>query len=311
MEAAVSLDQYLRAMKTDYLEYYIARGGATVKVGTASEPTRGALSDALLEQATRAGYHCATLNAGDVRISKLEDVWFSIARQIDWVQTGRDFLKNALFPRFDIDGEDYSLDGIARKNGLERWVVQRALDEILSARLLRAKGLSGEFRRAMFSIVGSLLAPVGIVSNVAPYVLKWLRGELASIIPIKSAMLYRRVNKTNARQMLVSLSRWLRECGAPGLVIVIDIARISAADRSVASLSYARVARIDCYEVIRQFIDSTDSMSGLGLWFLADESLVDDEVRGMHLYPALEMRLAQDVHDRQRSNPFAPLVRVI
>ena len=92
----------------------------------------------------------------------------------------------------------------------------------------------------MFNVVGSLLDPVGVVASATPFVLEWLRGTLTSIVPVKQAMLYRKITKTNGRQMLVSLPRWLRDCRIPGLLLTIDIANVTAADRSFTSFNYTR-----------------------------------------------------------------------
>ncbi len=311
MSATVSCDDYVELMCADYLTRYLPRGGSVVKVVLAEREGRRSFAESLRHRAGSLGYPCVAIDAASTKLNKLEDVWFGIARQVDWMATARDFLKACLFPRFDVGDGDLSLDAIARRNGLERWVVQRALDELLHKGLIRRKGLSGEFRRAMFTLVWSLLAPNGLVANVSPYVLEWLRGELASIVPAKKAMLYRRITKTNGRQMLASLPQWLRDCRMPGLVLMIDIAAVTSGSQSSSpSSNYRRAAAIDCFEVIRQFIDSADATAGLGLWFVADGSFADDEKRGMHIYPALEMRLIQDVHDAKRANPFASMVRL-
>ena len=310
MNGAVPCEEYAKLIGSDYLDYYVRCGGSTVKVVLADDNARTRFKTDIAERAIALGYVCTSLSAANVRINKLEDVWFGVARQIDWLDMGRRFLKAVLFPRFDVPEDDFSVDGIARKNGLERWAVQKALDEVLHARLIRQKGLSGEFRRAVFNIVGSLLSPVGVVASATPFVLEWLRGELTSIVPVKSAMLYRKIGKTNGRQMLVSLPKWLRECRIPGLVLTVDIARITSFERMPDQLNYGRTGRIDCYEAIRQFIDTVDAVDGFALWFVADPEFAEDDQRGMHTYPALEMRLAQDVYDSTRSNPFASMVRL-
>ena len=310
MSGSLSHKDYARFIEADYLHRYIVEGGSTVKVVIAEDVPRSKFADELSDRAKGLDYLCVSLTSANVRINRLEALWFAIANQIDWLDLGRRFLASVLFPRFELPDEDFSIEAIARKNGLERWVVQKALDEILHARLVRQKGLSGEFRRAMFNVVGSLLAPVGVVASATPFVLEWLCGTLTSIVPVKQAMLYRKITKTNGRQMLVSLPRWLRNCKIPGLLLTIDIANVTDADRSLTSFNYTKASRIDSFEVIRQFIDTTDSVDGLGLWFVAEPAFADDERRGMHIYPALEMRLAQDINDSKRPNPFASMVRV-
>lgn len=203
------------------------------------------------------------------------------------------------------------MDGIARKNGIERWQVQQATDQLIQERLLQRNGMSGEFKRAIFNLIGARLSPTGLLAAATPHVLTWLCGTLLRIQALKPAMLYRRITRQNGRQMLESLSRWLRDCGLGGLVICIDIAAVTATNRESIGQRYSRVAAVDFYELLRQFIDATDLLEGLVLVFLAEEAFADDDYRGLNIYPALKMRLADDVHDAKRANPFAPMVRVV
>ena len=146
MSGSLSYKDYARFIEADYLHRYIVDGGSTVKVvhsrRSRAEPIRRRFSD----RAKALGYVCVSLTSANVRINRLEALWFAIANQIDWLNLGRRFLASVLFPRFELPDEDFSIEAIARKNGLERWVVQKALDEILHARLVRQKGLSGEFQ---------------------------------------------------------------------------------------------------------------------------------------------------------------------
>jgi hypothetical protein len=71
-----------------------------------------------------------------------------------------------------------------------------------------------------------------------------------------------------------------------------------------------QAAVMDTYELMRQCIDGTDEMSGIAVCFMAGPELVQDEKRGMRAYAALEQRLTDDVRDRRRSNPLAPMVRI-
>ncbi len=62
--------------------------------------------------------------------------------------------------------------------------------------------------------------------------------------------------------------------------------------------------------MIRQFIDSTDEMDGCLLTFIAPPDAIEDEVRGLYMYRALTMRIADEVRDRRWDNPLASLVRI-
>ena len=68
---------------------------------------------------------------------------------------------------------------------------------------------------------------------------------------------------------------------------------------------------MDAFEVLRQFIDATDEMEHMMVLVVAPEELLDTESkRGFAAYRALRNRIWDDVRDRERPNPCAPMVRV-
>jgi hypothetical protein len=73
---------------------------------------------------------------------------------------------------------------------------------------------------------------------------------------------------------------------------------------------YTRAAAMDLYEVLRQFIDSTDQMDSCFVAAVASPEFRDDEQRGLDIYQALKMRVADEVRAIQQDNPMASLVRV-
>jgi hypothetical protein len=62
--------------------------------------------------------------------------------------------------------------------------------------------------------------------------------------------------------------------------------------------------------VLRQLIDATDDFEGLFVAVLLPPDLVTDEARGLPAYTALQLRVADEVRDRRRPNPYATLVRL-
>ena len=64
------------------------------------------------------------------------------------------------------------------------------------------------------------------------------------------------------------------------------------------------------YELVRQMIDATDESEGLFVAVQLPPVLVNDEARGLAAYTALQLRVADEVRDRQRPNPYAALVRI-
>jgi hypothetical protein len=92
-----------------------------------------------------------------------------------------------------------------------------------------------------------------------------------------------------------------------------DLERLTVARRPPAGLRdgyYSKAATLDVYEVLRQLIDATDEFEGLFVAVLLPPELVTDEVRGLPAYTALQLRVADEVRDRRRPNPYAALVRL-
>jgi hypothetical protein len=62
--------------------------------------------------------------------------------------------------------------------------------------------------------------------------------------------------------------------------------------------------------VLLQLIDSTDELEGLFVAVLIPPELITDEARGLPAYTALQLRVADEVRDRRRPNPYAAMVRI-
>ena len=67
---------------------------------------------------------------------------------------------------------------------------------------------------------------------------------------------------------------------------------------------------LDAFEVLRQLIDATDDLRGVLVLAVVPPELVTDEARGRPSCTALQLRVADEVRDRRRANPFAALVRL-
>jgi hypothetical protein len=114
--------------------------------------------------------------------------------------------------------------------------------------------------------------------------------------------------------MLISAARWLRFAGKAGLLAFLDLSGMAPSRRgdvAEGELYYTRAALWDAYEVLRQFIDATDEMEGVMIVVAAPDAMLDEfSNRSMLQYRALSNRIRDDVHDRLRANPYAPLVRL-
>jgi bacteriophage exclusion system BrxC/D-like protein len=114
--------------------------------------------------------------------------------------------------------------------------------------------------------------------------------------------------------MLTSLGRLLVRAGGHGLVLHLDLARLAEVRRPPlperTGIYYTKAAVLDAYELLRQLIDATDDLVGMLVVAVMPPDLVSDERRGLPSYTALQLRVADEVRDRRRPNPFASLVRL-
>ena len=166
----------------------------------------------------------------------------------------------------------------------------------------------------MLRLCQSLLGRGDVDAAESEAVLGWLRGERVPAAQLRAVSLFTRVARHNARPLLLSLARWLRRAGRRGLIVELDLERLAVARRPPAEARdgfyYSKAAALDAYEVLRQLIDSTDELEGVLLAVLIPPELVTDETRGLPAYSALQLRVADEVRDRRRPNPYAAMVRL-
>jgi hypothetical protein len=157
------------------------------------------------------------------------------------------------------------------------------------------------------------LDPEEVSDSLYLSIKEWLRGELRLVSALKQALIFQKVGRHNARNMLLSLAHWLKLSGKSGLVLLLDISRytVGRPKEPDGTLYYSTGAVLDCYEVLRQFVDGTDESDYCFLAVLAPARFLDEgDRRSVHAYDALKMRIWDEVHDKVHINPLAPLVRV-
>jgi hypothetical protein len=184
---------------------------------------------------------------------------------------------------------------------------------MLTSQVFRNYAMAQEFRIAMLRLCQAQLEPAEAQQAEAKSIKEWLRGELRTITALKPALIFQRIARHNARDMLLSLAHWLRLAGKHGLVLTLDVDRYLAdrwpADRD-GSLYHTTTAVLDAYEVLRQFVDATDELEGCFIAVIAPPAFLEDPKRGLHRYDPLKLRIWDEVHDRHRANPLASLVRL-
>jgi hypothetical protein len=311
---AVGTEEWLRLIRDEYAVPFIAAGGAAVKFAIVANPALIPGIDARLDDVAHAsGLVRVRLDAASVKLHMIQDVFFAIARELDWCALAQRHLERVFaengreWPR---PGQPMPVRELADAYGVHESLVDLDIQRWLTRSLLRDASMTQDFRSAMARLCQDRLAAGDSGEPVAP-VIEWLRGEIRIISALRSAQIYTKITRQNARGMLRSLCRWLRLCGEKGLLLSIDADRLARAMPAGSSgVRYTPASVLDAYEVLRQLIDDADHMEGALVIVLADLLLMNaqDAKRSIASYPALKMRIWDDVRDRTRDNPVAPLV---
>ena len=134
-----------------------------------------------------------------------------------------------------------------------------------------------------------------------------------AVSAVRTAQIYQKIARHNARDLFVSLGHWVNAAGKPGVSVIIDSRVIGVPTKAQATAPshwYSRAQVMDLYEVLRQFIDSIDEAENTFITVVLPPALLSDPKRGMEVYRALQMRIIEEVRDRTQDNPFAALVRL-
>lgn len=310
-------DEYAEFLGREYMASYLPGGGAAVKVAVVGDPGAADRLEAALASATaeNRGLH-VPVSAEATRVHMVDQIFNAISRAIDWEAIAAAYVRvayeEAAFPA-PADA-DLRVTAVARRHDVDSRELYRSVRRLLERRLLANPTIAPEMGRAMLRLTQAQLGAGDIDPDEHDAVIDWLHGELKSITALRSALIYSRIGRHNARAMLISAAALLLASGSGGLVVTLDLARLAEARRPPAELRsgyyYSKAAVLDAYEVLRQFIDATDELRGVLVIAIVPPDLMTDETRGLPAYAALHLRVADEVRDRRRANPFAALVRL-
>jgi transposase-like protein len=310
-------DDYAAFLAREYLSGYLPSGGAAVKVAVAGNSGAADRLESALAAATAelGGLHVA-VSAESTRVHMVDQIFFAVARMVDWDGLAaahvRAAYQAAAFPA--PAGSGLTVAEVARHHDVDTQELYRSVRRILERRLLASPAIVTEMGRAVLRLAQTHLGLGDVDAAEHDAVHNWLRGELRSITALRSALIYARIARHNARAMFVSTAALLLAAGQSGLVLQLNLDRLAEARRPPADARYgyyySKAAVLDAYEVLRQFIDATDELRGVLVVATVPPELMTDETRGLPSYAALHLRIADEVRDRRRANPFAALVRL-
>ena len=307
---------YAQFLSEEFLAGYLPAGGAAVKIAVVGG---GDVADRFLDGLQAAsvarGCHYVALSAETTRLHMVDQLFFQVARSVDWTEVAARLVRTAYAAAsFPAPEGLLAVADVADHHDVEPRELYRSVRRQLEQRLLGDVRLAREMRRAMLRLAQHALGAGDVDGGERQAVLGWLRGEKVPLRDLRPALVYSRIGRHNARSMLLSLARVLQQTGYGGLVLHLDYTRLAESRRPPlperTGFYYTKAATLDAYELVRQLIDDTDDLHGVLVVAMLPPELLTDETRGLSAYSALQLRVADEVRDRRRVNPFAALVRL-
>ena len=335
MQNTIALQDWLRIMDAEYLSSFVHDGGASIKFAVTPEELRGELSTRLRALCKERDYLLVELNAASMqdpdpsaklsdafgaagmRAHMPQDIFFSMARQVPWrLVTRRMILRLASEHGWQTDGVFYGsddfLDAIKRANDLaESAFVHTALLSRIESSASLNRQMNKDFRVAMTHLC--LNEDSRSDRYTGQPLLDWLTGRNTRISNVQPFFIHTPINRTTARYFIESALYWIQYVGYAGTVILFDNSRVMLAHDPHDGLRYyKRNMAVEHYELLRQFVDGVDRLTGTLLVVTPDVNFLDEgnKSRGYGIYPALRTRVMADVRDRNHANPVASLVRL-
>lgn len=312
----ISLDEWMKITREEYLKDFIHFGGAAVKFVI---PMEKQLHDQLRSQICKLseeeGYQFVFCEASSTKIHMIDKLFHEVAKQINWDEYAKIFTINILTEnqiKIPLNRSKFTLEEIAEINELQTMLLRSYIRKWLENKIFRDYQMSQEFRIAMIKLCMAQLDNEDVSSFLTNAIKEWLRGELRLISTLKEALIFQKIARNNARHMLFSLAHWLKLIGKKGLVINLDISRylVSRPKNSIDGFYYSIPAVLDTYEVLRQFIDGTDEMERCLIIVTSSREFLEDNRRGLDRYDALGLRIKDEIRDKNRQNPLGSLIRL-
>lgn len=197
--AGLSCEDYLAFLDTEYLSAYIRSGGSAVRFVVAGDSRVAQRWHAGLARlsATR-GYTHTVVDAAEAKVSLVDQVYATVARQVDWDQLVRAEVRKA----WDDVGLPPAADSLtvaatAAENDVDAREAARTIRRALEHTVLQDSALSREFRLAVLRLCQAELDTGDVTDDERAAVLAWLRVEPVGLRQLRSASIYSRVARHN------------------------------------------------------------------------------------------------------------------
>ena len=319
MSTTLPLQEWLHLIDSEYLSSsFIKEGGAAVKFVVIPDGVKQDLHEALRRRCRESEFVLAELDAAAMRVHMPQDIFFGLARQVDWrVLARRLILRLAADRHYDVEGVDSGTSNnvyaaIANANRVDKRLVIHNIRPTIANEILKNPNMAKDFRVAMSHLCLEEDVRDGGEYNAEP-ILDWLTGHNPRVSNVRPFSIYSGINRTTARYFIQSTLYWVRLAGCTGTVVLLDNSRVTLArNPRDGQRYYTRAMTMDHYELLREFVDDSDRLPGMLLFVVTNDEFLDENAasRGYGIYQALRTRIMDDVRDRNLVNPAASLVRL-
>lgn len=313
--------EWMEQIDRDYLSTFVKQGGAAVKFFVGDPELRSDVRSRLAALAEQRGYLVLSADAAEHRFHMPQDIFFAIARQVDWRLTARRFLvKLAAREGFKTEQVDAAAGGdvlqaVADHNDVTKDFVSMSLTPRLQRDIFFDVNMAKDFRIAMTHLCRLERPTEEEQAYPGKPIVDWLTGANTRLGNVKPFSIFNPINRSTARHLLRSACYWFHQTGYAGTVLVLDNGRVTERKRAGdGSRYYTRPMTMDHYEILREFIDGSDRLTATLIVTCSAPAFLDQEAdrqsRGVGIYPALLYRIIDDVHDKRMENPAAALCRL-
>ena len=319
MSNTIPIQDWVGFIDDEYLSTFIRDGGASVKFAVAPDERKPELYGALRTLCKELDYILVELDASTSRVHMPQDIFFGLAKQIDWrllarrlmlrLASGRGFRTEGIDP---IDTSN-AIDAIAVANSVEPQTVLLEMRRVVESEVFRKQYMAKDFRTAMTHLcISSGDATLQGRHSDDP-LLEWLTGANTRISNVRrSFSIGTSINRNTARHFIESALYWVRHVGYSGTVILLENTRVTLArNPNDGQRYYTLPMTMEHYELLREFIDDVDRLAGTLFVVVTNYDFPDEQSpRGWGIYEALRTRVMDDVRDKNLVNPVAALVRL-
>ncbi|MDE0069111.1 MAG: DUF2791 family P-loop domain-containing protein [Caldilineaceae bacterium] len=314
MSNTIPIQEWLGFIDSEYLSTFIKDGGASVKFVVTPDEMRSALYGALKARCKELDYIFVELDALTSRVHMPQDIFFALAKHIDWRLLARRMVLRLAEERgFSVEGVDYAdatknvYDTLGRANHIEaRFVLQEIRPDVVR-KILRNQKMARDFKVAMSHLCTNM-----DTGEINQPLLDWITGANTRISNVRPFTIRTSINRTTARHYIESALYWVRHVGYGGTVLLLENSRVTLARNPRDGMRYyTRPMTLDHYELLREFIDDVDRLAATLLLVVTNHEFIDSQSkRGWGIYEALQTRVMDDVRDKNLVNPVAALVRL-